>query len=155
MITSSSNPAFSFDLDLDGSAKPQGGPELPPRVPRVARLLALAVKLDGLVRNGTLRDYASVARLGHVSRARVSQLTGLLLLAPDIQEEILFLSPTHSGRDQITLRHLQPIALVPCWRRQRQLWRQLKGRASESVARPTRTACPSVRKTPKDFVSTK
>lgn len=50
----------------------------------------------------------------------------LLLLAPDIQEEILFLPATQSGRDAITLSHLQPIALVPSWAKQRRLWRHLK-----------------------------
>ena len=44
------------------------------RVPRIARLLALAHKFDGLVRQGTVPDYAALARLGHVSRARLSQI---------------------------------------------------------------------------------
>jgi hypothetical protein len=112
MTAFANNLAFSFDLDVKGSTKAKGGPELRLRVPRVARLLALAVKLDGLVRNGTIRNFAIVARLGHVSRARVSQLISLLLLASDIQEEILFLAPMQSGRDQVTLRHLQPIARI-------------------------------------------
>ena len=45
---------------------------------------------------------------------------------PDIQEEILFLPASQAGRDAITLRHLQPIARVPCWTKQRRLWHQLK-----------------------------
>jgi hypothetical protein len=56
------------------------------RVPRVSRLLALALRLDRLVHAGAIADYATLARLGHVSRARVSQILGLVLLAPDIQE---------------------------------------------------------------------
>jgi hypothetical protein len=129
MTAFSNKLVFSLDLDLNGPGKAKGRPELPLRVPRVARLFALAVKLDGLVRNGTIRNYATVARLRYVSRAKISQLISLLLLASDIQEEILFLPPTPSGRGQVTLRQLQPIALAPCWRRQRQLWRQLKRRA--------------------------
>ena len=78
------------------------------------------------MRDGTVRDYATLARLGHVSRARLSQLMNLLVLAPDIQEEILFLSSARSARDAITLRHLQPIALIPFWAKQRRLWHQLK-----------------------------
>ena len=46
----------------------------PGRVPRVSRLLALALRLDRLVRVGEIADYATLARLGHVSRARVSQI---------------------------------------------------------------------------------
>ena len=125
MTTSSPIPAFSFDLDQTRPKK-RPGPALPPRVPRLARLLALARKLEGLVRNGTIRDYATLARLGQVSRARMSQVMSLLLLAPDIQEEILFLPATQSGRDAITLSHLQPIALVPSWAKQRRLWHHLK-----------------------------
>jgi len=46
----------------------------------------------------------------------------LLMLAPDIQEEILCLPRVTGGRDLIHLRQLQPIALVPDWRKQRRLW---------------------------------
>ena len=110
----------------DGSAQLYG-PAPPPagRIPRIARLLALAHKLDGLVRQGAVADYAALARLGHVSRARISQIMNLLYLAPDIQEEILFLPRTVQGRDRLHLRQLQPIAQALAWRRQRLLWRQL------------------------------
>jgi hypothetical protein len=77
--------------------------ELPPgRVPRVARLMALAIKLDGLVRQRVVPDYAALARLGHVSRARITQIMNLLLLAPDIQEQLLFLPDTLRGRIRFT-----------------------------------------------------
>jgi hypothetical protein len=111
--------------ELEAGAVPQQL-ELPPgRVPRVARLMALAIKLDGLVRQGVVRDYAALARLGHVSRARITQIMNLLLLAPDIQEQLLFLPETLRGRDPIHLRQLQPIALLPDWNEQRPRWRRL------------------------------
>jgi hypothetical protein len=104
--------------------------ELPPgRVPRVARLMALAIKLDGLVRQGVVRDYAALARLGHVSRARITQIMNLLLLAPDIQEQLLFLPDTLRGRDPIHLRQLQPLALLLDWNAQRPRWRWLVAKA--------------------------
>jgi hypothetical protein len=87
--------------------------------------MALAIKLDGLVRRGIVRDYAALARLGHVSRARITQIMNLLLLAPDIQEQLLFLPDTVRGRDPIHLRQLQPIALLPDWNAQRLRWRRL------------------------------
>ena len=59
----------------------------PARVPRLARLLALAWYIEELIRSGTLPSYASAARLGHVSRARLSPLVRLLNLAPDLQEQ--------------------------------------------------------------------
>jgi hypothetical protein len=62
-------------------------------IPRIARLLALAIRFDRLLRAEELRDYAELARLGHVTRARMTQIMKLLNLAPDIQEQILFLPP--------------------------------------------------------------
>ena len=97
------------------------------RVPRIARLVALAVRLDGLVLSGQVKDYSELARLGHVSRARISQITQLLSLAPDIQEEILFLPQTVSGRDKIRERHVRPIAAEMNWKKQRLLWGKLSG----------------------------
>jgi hypothetical protein len=96
------------------------------RVPRAARLLALAHRLEALLHAGVARDYAELARLGHVTRARVSQIMSLLYLAPDVQEAILFLPRAERGRDPIILRDLLPIAAVPDWKRQRRLWQALR-----------------------------
>jgi hypothetical protein len=95
------------------------------RVPRIARFMALAIRFDGLIRTGVVTDYAELARLGHVTRARITQIMNLLMLAPDIQEAILFLPRVERGRDPILLRQLQPIALVLDWRKQRRLWAAL------------------------------
>lgn len=97
----------------------------PGRVSRVARLLALALRIDEQVRNGELASFSEVAVLGHVTRARVSQIMNLLNLAPDLQEAILFLPRTERGRDAIVLRDLQPIASILDWRKQRVHWQQL------------------------------
>ena len=95
------------------------------RMLRVTRLMALAVKFDGLVRCGQITSYAELARLGHVTRARITQIMNLLLLAPALQEELLFLPRTERSRDPIYLRDLQPIARETDWHKQRQLWKQL------------------------------
>ena len=97
----------------------------PGRVPRVARLMALALRFDRLLRDGEIAGYSELAELGRVSRARISQIMNLLNLAPDIQEQILFLPRTVHGRDPIILRQLQPIASLSAWRRQRCLWQDL------------------------------
>src|SRR3989304_4206273 len=91
-------------------ASGEGPPPAPPqgRIPRVSRLLALAIHFDRLVREGVVKDCAQLARLGHVTPARLTQITNLLCLAPDIQQEILFLPPTLSGRDALTERQLRP-----------------------------------------------
>ena len=99
---------------------------LPPgRVPRVARLMALALRLEELVCTGQVGSYTELASLGRVTRARVSQIMSLLGLAPDLQEALLFLPPTRRGRDPIILADLMPIAAAFDWRKQRRLWRRL------------------------------
>ena len=99
---------------------------LPPgRVPRVARLMALALRFDELVRSGQISTYSELALLGHVTRARICQILNLLYLAPDLQEGLLFLPPTQRGRDPLILADLMPIAATLDWRKQRRLWRQL------------------------------
>ncbi|VTR92456.1 Uncharacterized protein OS=Isosphaera pallida (strain ATCC 43644 / DSM 9630 / IS1B) GN=Isop_2456 PE=4 SV=1 [Gemmata massiliana] len=97
----------------------------PGRVPRVSRLLALALRFENLIRVGEVTDHAELARLGHVTRARVSQIMSLLHLAPDIQEHILFLPKVIRGRDPLILTDVRPIAAVPDWRRQRKMWAAL------------------------------
>ena len=103
-----------------GELNPNSG-----RLPRVSRWMALAIRLDQLLRAGEVPSHAELARLGHVSLARVSQIMSLLSLAPDIQEEILFLSRRRKGRDPILLRHLLPIAAVADWKKQRARWKAL------------------------------
>ena len=95
------------------------------RVPRLSRLMALALRLDELVRTRQVASYSALAALGHVTRARVSQIMNLLGLAPDIQEALLFLPPTRRGRDPVILADLMPIAARIDWRTQRRLWRRL------------------------------
>src|SRR5689334_6251787 len=67
------------------------------RPPRVARLVALSHKLEALIRSGRVKDYMELARLAHVSPARIAQIVILGQLAPDIQEHILFLSAEYGA----------------------------------------------------------
>jgi len=97
--------------------EPQG------RAPRIARLLALAHKLDAMVCSGEISDYAHLARLGHISPARLTQIMVLRHLAPAIQEYILFLPA--AGARLITELALRKIAREPRWDRQRELFEQI------------------------------
>ena len=101
-------------------------PVPPARVPRIARLLALAWHVEGLVRSGTLSSYAVAAKLGHVSRARLSQILSLLNLAPDLQEHLLFLQRPARGRQALTLRQVLHVAAALDWAEQRRCWRKLR-----------------------------
>jgi hypothetical protein len=88
--------------------------------------MALAIRFDDLVRSGELRDFAEIAELGRVTRARVSQIVNLQNLAPEIQEEILFLPPVQGERDTVSEREVRAIAAEPSWTAQRQRWGQVK-----------------------------
>jgi hypothetical protein len=105
----------------EGDAKPRRN-DVPKPVPRISRLMALAIRFDQLIRDGVVADQAELARLGHVTRARMTQIMNLLNLAPDIQEDILFLPPKEKGRDRITERDVRPIVNLPDWRKQRRSW---------------------------------
>lgn len=94
-------------------------------IPRISRLMALAIRFDQLVRDGAVADQAELARLGHVTRARLTQIMNLLSLAPDIQEAILFLPATERGRESITERDLRPIAATLSWKTQKQMWHSI------------------------------
>jgi len=96
------------------------------RVPRVAKLMALAIRFDGLIRDRVVKDQAELAKLGHVTRARLTQIMAFLNLAPDIQEAILTLGTTESGRDSVTERDLRPIAAEPDWGKQREIWARVE-----------------------------
>ncbi|MGQ0629189.1 MAG: hypothetical protein ACT4PL_13950 [Phycisphaerales bacterium] len=102
-------------------------PEVPRgRVPRISRLMALAIRFDNLVQVGEVADFADIAELGQVTRARVSQIVNLLNLAPDIQEDILFLPPVAGDRDAVSEREVRSIAGEPDWGRQRQRWLEVR-----------------------------
>lgn len=101
-------------LLVEPTVEPQGRP------PRIARLLALAHKLDALVRSGVVAGYGELARLGHISPARLTQIVVLLHLAPAIQEYILFLSEADARF--IKELELRKIAREPRWDRQRELF---------------------------------
>jgi hypothetical protein len=96
-------------------------PKRPPigRLPRITRYMALAIYYEDLIRKGHVHDYAEIARLGHVTKARVTQIMNLRLLAPDIQELILNLPRVAAGRDMCNLKLLQRLSLTMDWRHQR------------------------------------
>jgi hypothetical protein len=95
------------------------------RIPRVARFMALALRFEQLLCGGEIANCGELARLGHVSRPRISQVMALLQLAPDIREAILFLPLTERGRDPIRLAQLLPIARTLDWKKQRRMWHDL------------------------------
>jgi hypothetical protein len=96
------------------------------RYPRATQVLALALQFQAMIDSGEVRDYADLARLGCVSRERISQIMMLVWLAPDIQEAVLLLPP-YSGRTPFSEGALRRIAKIVRWDEQRLEWQRLTG----------------------------
>jgi hypothetical protein len=101
------------------------------RLPRITRLMALAIKFQDMVSRGEVRDYADLARLGYVTRARITQIMNLLNLAPNIQEEILSCKRDSPG---IQERQLRSVTSQVLWQDQRRLWSRISPSRSLSTS---------------------
>ncbi len=121
---------LTYEVEFGRRPRPVPG-ESVGRVPRVTRLLALAHKIDAMIHAGELRDLAHAAAVMDLTRARVTQIANLTLLAPEIQHEILTAPPIVEGRDPISERQVRPIAAEPVWDRQMALWRALRPEEAE------------------------
>ena len=115
---------------LAGNARRTGGgtieqDQVPEQVPRIARLMALALKFEQMMRQSLVTDYSVLAALGRVSRARVTQIMNLLNLAPDIQEQILFLKAETAERQGICEKSLRRLSSLLLWNEQRAYWNGL------------------------------
>ena len=94
-------------------------------LPRITRLMALAIKLDRLLQQRPDLDGVELARRGSISRSRLTQILNLLHLAPDIQERLLWLPPVARGREVISEKTLRRLAGEYHWERQRERYEQL------------------------------
>lgn len=99
-------------------------PEPVRRPARVAQMLALAHRLEAAIERGDYRDRADVARQLGFTRARVTQILDLTLLAPDIQEAIVFLEAV-DGVEPLSERALRDIIRHENWVEQRRAWTRL------------------------------
>jgi hypothetical protein len=107
------------------------------RIPRIARLMALAIHFERLLREGKVRDQSELARLARVTQPRMTQVMNLNLLAPDIQDELLHLAPTTKGRERVHERTLRSLAAEMDWERQRATWSRQRRAIDRTVsARP-------------------
>ena len=116
----------TYTVSFDTTAPRRATQATTGRVPRVARMLAMAHKIDLMIRTGELRDLADAARTLGLTRARVTQVANLLLLAPEIQEAILDLPLITNGRDPVSERALRRIVVEPDWNRQLELWNEVR-----------------------------
>ncbi|MBL8810545.1 MAG: hypothetical protein JNM43_10245 [Planctomycetaceae bacterium] len=97
----------------------------PGRIPRVSRLMALALQFEKMLQNGEATDQSSLARTMQITQPRMTQIMNLLHLAPDIQETILFLPRTIKGDDSIHEKMLRAMTAEVSWAKQREMWKKL------------------------------
>ncbi len=112
-------------VELSGNPPLPPEPRTPERKPaKVARMLALAHHLQRTIDNGLVADRAAVARRLGLTRARVTQLLDLLLLAPDLQARVLQLESV-DAHEPTSERLLRAVSHGRTWEMQRRLWAQL------------------------------
>lgn len=100
--------------------------ERPGNIPHISRLLALAMRYDKMIRERSIPDFNTLAKLVGVTRPRMTQIMNLVNLSPDIQTAILTLPTINQSRGFFTERKLRPIAKESDWTIQRAMWKQLK-----------------------------
>ena len=96
------------------------------RIPRIAKLVALASRMQSMIESGQVDSYQQLAELGRISQPRMTRIISLLLLAPDIQEELLYLPEVIQGKAFIHERLLRPLTREIDWRVQRRMWGRIK-----------------------------
>ncbi len=92
------------------------------KIPRITRLMALAIHCNELLRTGQITNQSELARYAQITPARMTQILTLLNLAPNIQEELLFLLRTTVGRGDVQEKDVRRIAMDLDWKRQREMW---------------------------------
>ena len=96
------------------------------RIPRIARLVALASRMQTMIDSGQVESFQQLAELGRISQPRMTQIMSLLNLAPDIQEELLYLPEVIQGKAVIHERLLRPLTTEIDWKVQRRIWARIR-----------------------------
>jgi hypothetical protein len=109
------------DANSDNSSKPKP----PARIPRIARLMALAIHYQEMLRTGEANDMIELSRRAKVSQPRMSQIMALNLLAPEIQTALLDLPPQSKGKPFLHEKRIRPITAMLEWSEQRVAWQQI------------------------------
>jgi hypothetical protein len=129
--------SVEYRIDFGGSRrnrarkKPSARPKrMTNRLPRITRLLALAHHLQELIDQGLVADYADIARLSGITRARVTQIMNLTLLAPQIQEKLLSYGTETIFTHNLNKNAIRMALKTPIWNEQIELFNTLNSQAS-------------------------
>ena len=109
------------------------------RVPRISKLMALAIRYDRMLNDGVVQSQTELAELLHVSQPRMTQIMNLLHLSPEIQEEILMLVEIREGRDPVTERDLRETCQSLQWDDQCRVWCTLTSTTNREITSRSRS----------------
>jgi len=90
--------------------------------------LILAHQIGRIISDKKAKSLKEVAGWLNISHVRICQITGMLLLAPEIQEEILL--SDNKALSETPEYKVNEIAQEPIWQKQKELWQLL-------IANPT------------------
>jgi hypothetical protein len=93
--------------------------ELPGRISRITKLMALAIRCDQLIKSGAVAGVTAMSQLAHVTQPRMTQILNMTLLAPDIQETLLHLPAIVEGKPELNEKSMRKICAEIDWARQR------------------------------------
>ncbi len=79
-----------------------------------------------MIDSGQVETYQQLAELGRISQPRMTQIMSLLNLAPDIQEELLYLPEVIQGKSTIHEWLLRSLTRELDWRVQRRMWGRIR-----------------------------
>ncbi len=82
--------------------------------------------MQSMIESSQVDTFQQLAEMGRVSQPRMTQIMSLLNLAPDIQEELLYLPEVIHGKAAIHERLLRPLTRELDWRMQRRMWGRIK-----------------------------
>ena len=115
----------TVDFAVKGKRKSDRAAEEPKgRVPRISKLMALAIRYDQMLSEGIVQSQTELAELLHVSQPRMTQIMNLLHLSPEIQEDLLW-RKEELGRPKVTERDLRRMVSEYSWQDQQIMWRDL------------------------------
>ena len=102
-----------LDKGISGMPPRRAKPKTPrePKTPRVVEFLRKAIAWQSLLESGEFTSQGEIATREGITRARVTQIMGMLHLAPEIREKILSM-PNTIHRPQISERMLRPIGTI-------------------------------------------
>ncbi|MCA9137970.1 MAG: hypothetical protein KDB00_14460 [Planctomycetales bacterium] len=120
-------------LRTQSKEEPVEKPKPKGKIPRISRLVALAIEFDEMLRSGAANDATDLAEMYDITQPRMSQIISLALLAPDIQETLLNLPRETAGRSQIHEKALRPICSQVDFDRQREMWNELIAQVEQTT----------------------